>query len=304
MRGWRRPQPAHMGNMKTPSAAAFLPAGLAQPLKSAIAAEVVALFNDPSRGEAPLPRRPDGLFGPRSVAWRVHGDVTGMLVGGIAGLLLQMLHPAVLAGVWDHSNFRADMHGRLRRTARFIATTTYGGREEAETLLARIRRIHDRVQGTLPDGTPYAANDPDLLAWVHVTETTSFLKGYVRYAEPGMSGADQDRYFAEMARIGTALGADPVPRSRAEAQALLAAMRPRLRVDVRSREVARIVLTQPAPKPLAEPLQRLTMQAGIDLLPSWAARMHGLPNPGLGRPLVRAGTLGIARTLRWAFAGS
>ena len=56
--------------------------------------------------------------------------MTSMMVGGVAGLLLQMLHPAVLAGVWDHSNFRNDMHGRLRRTARFIALTTYGGRRK------------------------------------------------------------------------------------------------------------------------------------------------------------------------------
>ena len=225
-----------------------------------------------------------------------------MMVGGVAGLLLQMLHPAVLAGVWDHSNFRADMHGRLRRTARFIAMTTYGGREEAETSIARVRRIHDHVTGTLPDGTPYAANDPAMLAWVHVTEATSFLGAWVRYGEPRMSRADQDRYFAEMARVGSALGADPVPRTRLEAQAVMASMRAQLRVDARTREVARLVLNQPAQSRLAEPLQTLTLQAGVDLLPDWARRMHGLSDPLLARPLVRAGTLGIARTLRWAFA--
>jgi uncharacterized protein (DUF2236 family) len=279
----------------------LLPDIFARPIKQAIAGRVVALFNDPSRGETPVARRPDGLFGPRAVAWRVHGDVAAMMVGGIAGLLLQMLHPAVLAGVWDHSDFRADMHGRLRRTARFIALTTYGGRAEAEALLARIRRIHDRVQGVLPDGTPYAANDPALLAWVHVTETTSFLKAWVRYVEPGMPLAAQDRYFAEMAQIGEALGADPIPRTRAEARHLLEATRPHLRCDARTREVARLVLRQPAPNGMAEPLQALTMQAGVDLLPAWAARLHGLHNPVLRRPIIRAGTTGLARTLRWAF---
>src|SRR3984957_10793644 len=167
----------------------------AQPIKQAIARQVVALFNDRARGERPVKRRPDGLFGPQAVAWRVHGDVTSMMVGGVSGLLLQMLHPAVLAGVWDHSNFRSDMHGRLRRTARFIATTTYGSKEDAEAAIARIRGIHDRVRGTLPNGSAYSANDPALLAWVHVTEATSFLAAWVRYAEPGMSAADQDRYF-------------------------------------------------------------------------------------------------------------
>jgi uncharacterized protein (DUF2236 family) len=78
-------------------------------------------------------------------------------------------------------------------------------------------------------------------------------------------------------------------------------MRPQMLCDVRTREVARLVLTQSAPNLMAEPLQALTMQAGIDLLPGWARRMHGLPTPMLSRPLVRAGTLGMARTLRWAF---
>lgn len=120
-----------------------LPDLLFRPVKKAIAAEVVSLFNDRSRGERPVARRPDGLFGPQSVAWRVHGDVTSMMLGGIAGLLLQMLHPSVLAGVWDHSNFRADMQGRLRRTARFIALTTYGGQDEARAVIARVRGIHE-----------------------------------------------------------------------------------------------------------------------------------------------------------------
>ncbi len=152
----------------------------------------------------------------------------------------------------------------------------------------------------LPDGTPYAANDPAALAWVHVTETTSFLAAWIRYAEPGMPAADQDRYFAEMAVIAEALGAAPVPRSQAEARALIAATRPRLRCDARTREVARLVLNQRAANRGTEPLQALTLRAGIDLLPDWARRLHGLANPLLGRPLLRAGTFGVAQPLRWA----
>lgn len=272
-----------------------------QPLKQAIAANVVALFNDRSRGEKPVVRQADGLFGPRAVAWRVHGDVGSMMVGGMSGLLLQMLHPAVLAGVWDHSNFRTDMHGRLRRTARFIALTTYGERAEAEAVIARVRSIHDRVRGTLPDGAPYLANDPALLAWVHVTEATSFLDAWIRYAEPGMSRTDQDRYFAEMAQVASALGADPVPRTRLEARTLIRSTQPQLLCDNRTREVARFLLARPAQTKMVDSLMALTMQAAVDLLPDWAQRMHSLAAPTLSRPLVRAGTLGIARTLRWAF---
>lgn len=278
-----------------------LPGPLARLAKAAITAQVDALFNVGPSGKTPLPRRTHGLFGPGAVARRVHGDIMTMMVGGVTALLLQMLHPAVLAGVWDHSDFRNDMPGRLRRTARFIALTTFGGRTEAEAAIARVCRIHERVRGVLPDGTPYAANDPALLAWVHVTAVLSFLTAWVRYAERSMRTSDQDRYIAEMAIVATALGADPIPRSKLEAQRLVMAMRAQLRCDMRTREVARLVLAQQAADWIAQPVQMLTMQAAIDLLPVWARRMHGLRVPAFGIPLVRAGTFGVAQAMRWAF---
>ncbi len=272
------------------------------PLKQALAAEVVRIFNDPSKGERPVQRKPDGLFGPRSVAWKVHGDVVAMLVGGTASLLLQMLHPPVLAGVWDHSRFRDDMDGRLRRTARFIALTTYGGREEAEKAIARVRRIHGFVEGRLPDGTPYRANDPVLLHWVHLTECWAFLRAYVRYADPAMPVREQDRYFVEMAEVGRRLGGEGLPLSLREAEAQLRAGRPSLRFDGRTRVIQRLLLNQRPVTPASAPLQALVRQAGIDLMPAWARRMHGLEAPPLALPLVRAGTFGAARALRWAFS--
>lgn len=278
-----------------------LAAPLAQRVKRRIVGEVRAVFNDKTRGETPVVRSDQGLFATDSVVRRVHGDVTTMMVGGVAALLLQMLHPAVLAGVWDHSNFREDMQGRLRRTARFISVTSYGHRDEAEAAIARVRGIHERVGGFLPNGTPYRANEPRLLAWVHVTEASSFLHAWRRYGEPGMSGRDQDRYFAEFASVAQALGADPVPRSRVEAERLIAGMRAELVSDARTREVMGFLLSQRPESPAAEPIQAIAFQAAIDLLPAWARDLHGLPRPLLTRPLVRAGTLGIARTLRWAF---
>jgi uncharacterized protein (DUF2236 family) len=270
-------------------------------LKRSLMRQVRAVFNDSAKGETPVVRRPDGLFGPQAVAWRVHGDLVTMMVGGFTALLLQMLHPAVLAGVWDHSTFRGDMLGRLRRTARFIAVTGYDSHEAAEAAIARVREVHTRVHGTLPDGTPYAADDPRLLAWVHVTEAVSFLGAWIRYGEPGMSQADQNRYFAEFAIIAEALGADPVPRTRANAEALIADMRGELFADARTREVARMVLTQPAPNLAVKPIQDMIFQAAVDLLPDWAREMHGLPGPGLTTPAVRTGTRGMAATMRWVF---
>ncbi|MGR6330490.1 oxygenase MpaB family protein [Sphingomonas sp. XXL09] len=241
-----------------------------------------------------------GLFGPESAAWRVHGDFTAMMAGGVAALLLQMLHPGALAGVWDHSNFRRDMQGRLKRTAQFISGTTYGATETAERLIARVRSIHDRVAGTLPDGTPYSANDPALLTWVHVAEVAMFLAAYRRYREADFPGSEQDRYLGEVATIAERLGAVAVPRSRAEVDAYLRAVRPQLRVDHRTRKVARALLRQQPASLAMAPAQALLMEGGIALLPDWARTMHGLDRSPIHRPAVRAGVAGVGSVLRWA----
>ncbi|CAN5153753.1 hypothetical protein BH10PSE2_BH10PSE2_16730 [soil metagenome] len=272
-----------------------------EPIKVAIRRRINELFNDYERGERPALRRADALFATDSVAWRVNGDIVTMMIGGVSGLLLQMLHPAVLAGVWDHSDFRADMHGRLRRTAKFIAVTTYDHASAGQASIDKVRRIHDKLGGTLPDGTPYRVSDPALLAWVHVTETTSFLDAWVRYGDPSMSLADQDAYLFEMARIGRALGADPVPTNRAEADALIQSMRHRLKADARTREVAALVMRQKVGGLAEDRAAGLIMRTGADLLPDWARRMHGLPPASV---LAIAGARTMQRTLDWTYTGS
>ncbi len=277
-----------------------MPPPLLHPLRAAIRKRISDVFNDAEKGERPVMRRADALFPPDSVAWQVNGDVVTMMIGGVSGLLLQMLHPAVLAGVWDHSDFRADMHGRLRRTAKFIAVTTYDHGEAGQAAIDKVNRIHKKLGGTLPDGTAYRVSDPALLAWVHVTETISFLDAWVRYARPDMPLVEQDAYFDEMARIGQALGADPLPRSRAGAEALIQSYHPQLRADARTREVADMVMRQRIGSPAVDSAAGLIMQAGFDLLPGWAQAMHGR-RPPLPRPLVRTGALTTARFIRWAF---
>lgn len=121
------------------------------------------------------PKGEPGLFGPQSAIWQVHGDFTSMLCGGISALLLQMLHPLALAGVWDHSRFREDILGRLRRTSQFISATTFATTPDAERLIAKVQGIHQRIAGVDKDGTPYQASDPALLTWVHVAECSRFM---------------------------------------------------------------------------------------------------------------------------------
>lgn len=239
-----------------------------------------------------------GLFGPDAVCWRVHADFPAMLAGGVSALLLQALHPLALSGVWDHSTFRVDMQGRLGRTAQFIAGTTYGNRADAMRLIERVRRIHAGIRGTAPDGRPYAADDPALLTWVHVAEVSSFMAGYLRYVGP-LSAAEQDRYFAEEARIAALLGAPDVPASRAAIDAYLAAQRPFLVASERTHEVVRLVMSMPVPRRQLLPAVRVMTDAGVALLPAWAREMLRLDGASLRRPISLAAMRVLAPTMRW-----
>jgi len=272
------------------------------PVRRALVRQVRKTFNDQAKGEKPVPASDDALFSRGSVIRRVHGDVTSMMVGGIAALLTQMLHPKALAGVWDHSDVAEDQLGRLRRTARFIATTTYAQRDSALAAIEKVKAIHHRVSGTLPDGTPYRATDPWLLAWVHVAGAINFLDGWRRYGEPRMSLADQDRYFAESGEVARLLDANPVPQTRAAADQLIGEFRSELRADHRAREFRDLVLKAPAQSLAQAPVQAMIMGAAVDLMPDFARKLHGLSKPMLP-PMIRSATFGLASTIRWAFAG-
>lgn len=243
-------------------------------------------------------RDDQGLFGPGSVAWRVHGD-SAMLIGGLRALLLQTLHPLAMAGVSDHSDYRTDPWGRLHRTGRFIGSTTYGNTETAERTIAIVRAVHERVRGTAPDGRPYSANDPHLLLWVHVTEVDSFLAGYRRYGTGKLTDAEQDRYVAEMAEIAERLGAQDAPRSREELAGSLEMFRQECSLGRQARESIRFLLLPPVPL-AARGAYGLISAASIGLLPAWARSMLRLPvPPGLDSLAIRPAATVLTRTIGW-----
>ncbi|WDJ90382.1 DUF2236 domain-containing protein [Xanthomonas campestris] len=213
-----------------------------------------------------------GLFGPDSVTWRIHAEFPGMLAGGLCALMLQLLHPRALAGVYDHSNFRADLVGRLRRTTNFVAGTTYAPQAEAERLIARVRAIHSHIVGHTADGMPYRADDPALLTWVHVTEAYGFLQGYRRYCRD-VPAHIADRYYDEARRVAEGLGATDVPASEAQVAAYFAQVRGELRMDARSREVLDVLTSIQLPVPAARLSRGVFLGAGNALLPDWASDM-------------------------------
>jgi uncharacterized protein (DUF2236 family) len=218
-----------------------------------------------------------GLFGPGSVAWRVHADPT-MVIGGIRALLLQSLHPLAMAGVVEHTEYRDRLWERLRDTAQYVATTVFGTTAEAEAAAARVRGLHRHVHGIDPvTGLAYDANDPELLAWVHDVEVQSFLVAYRHFAG-GLSKLDADRYVDEMARAGALVGlpADAAPHSVAELDAQMEAFRPQLRATPGSRDVVRILLWPPLPL-LARPLWISLFAGAVATIPGDLRRMHPFP---------------------------
>ncbi len=269
------------------------------PLRNAILQQVRAAFNQGKVPENHTPPSDEALFVKDSPIRMVHADVTGMMIGGIRGLFLQMLHPAALQGVLDYSNFRKDAEGRFHRTAQFISVTTFGHRERAQEAIDRVNRIHTKITGTLPDGTPYSATDPRTLAWVHIAEASSFLEGYLRHARPDMPRAQQDEYYAQMAVIGRALHADPVPTNVTEANAILREFRQELTASKEAREIAQFVLAI-RPRGFPAALQQAIGAEAVLLLPPFARSMLGLSRPGLAAFPARATTWGLGKTLRWA----
>src|SRR5258706_455581 len=276
---------------------------LAKRVRSKLVAGITHLTSGgggPSLDYSSTPGDP-GLFGPDAVCWKVHADFTSMMAGGVSALLLQALHPLALAGVWDPSSFRTDILGRLRRTATFIAGTTYGNQHDALALIERVRQIHLDVTGIAPDGRPYRASDPALLTWVHVAEVSSFLTAHLRYVNPALPVEAQDRYFAETARIAELLGAVEIPRSRAEIEAYLVAMQVELETSSRTREVVKILMNAQPPSMAMRPAGALVLNAGVDLLPPWAQSMLGFDTfAGVRHALVRPGMKLVAPVMRWA----
>ena len=241
-------------------------------------------------------------FEPDSAIARVHGDAS-MFVGGIRALLLQTLHPAAMRAVSEHSGFRGDMLGRLARTSTFLAVTTFGHAEDAEAACSAVRRIHERVTGTMPDGTPYAASDPHLLRWVHVAEAHSFLLAHQTYGARPLDQAGRDEYVAQIAEIGRRLGVLDPPTTEAGLEEALASYRPELRGTPEAREAVRYVVLRPPIPLLARPAYAVLVAAAVGLMPAWSRLPLRLPLlPVTERTVVRALGGAATGTIRWAMS--
>lgn len=237
------------------------------------------------------PHGEPALTPPDSVSWIVFENPVSLFIGGITAVLLELAEPQVRSGVWDHTTFRTDPLKRMRRTGLAAMVTVYGARSQAERMIAGVRRMHDQVQGQTPDGTPYRANDPELLRWVHATAAYGFLEAYHTYVKP-LPPADRDQYYAEGAPVAQLYGAQNAPASEHELTALFQSMHPRLEPSPIIFEFLEIMHRLPL---LPGPLHFLNgplIRAAIHLLPSNIRQTLGLdhltaPHP-LGQRLIRS----------------
>ncbi len=229
-----------------------------------------------------VPDRPqdDGFFGPGSVTWRLAADLSAP-VAGLRSVLVQALHPLAMAGVDQHSDWRADPVGRLAATSAYLATLTYGDRAAASQVARRVRAIHEHVRGTdTVTGRPYAAADPALLLWVHVALVDSVLVAARMFGTPP-AAADADAYVREMAVSAELLGVpgEIIPASVSAVAEYLDQVRPELRCTPAAAESMGYLLD---PAGMGEEIAELWQDlrdAALATLPGWARDLYGYPDP-------------------------
>lgn len=231
--------------------------------------------------ERAVPERPAdvGLFGPRSLVWRVHRDRTFPLAG-MRSLMVQALHPLAMAGVAQHSDWRRDPFGRLAATSGYVLSVTYGDTAAANAAAARVRAVHTHVRGT--DGVTglgYSAEDPELLLWVHAGMVDSIVHVVQRYGR-GLDAVEADRYVAEMVPFAEIVGvpAEQVPTSVQEVREYIESV-DLLQATPAARDAIGVVLDPPD---LSEDLRELWHELGqvaIGTLPGWARSMYGFAEP-------------------------
>src|SRR5215469_6853175 len=195
-------------------------------------------------------REDEGLFGPGSVTWRVMSNRI-MWVAIVRALYLQALHPRVIRGTLQNAatiTQPVDAWARLRRTLTFIEARTFGTTAEAERAGLRVRKIHQVLTGTDPDGTRYRVDEPELLLWVHCGEVAS-CADVARRGRLPFSAADLDAFVAEQRASAELIGIDRslAPASMADLDAYYEEIRPRLYAGEDARQALRVIVRPPVP---------------------------------------------------------
>ena len=233
-----------------------------------------------------------GLFEPGDAPWVVHRDF-GTLVGGVRALLMQALHPGSLAGVAQHSRYEQDALGRLSGTIRWLTVTTFGSFEAIAGEASRVNRLHERVKGQYvnkSETVSYRAADSDLLLWVHIAFTESFLVAHNTF---GSNPVDPDEYVEQWGRSAEPLGLTETPKTFAELERQLASF-DCLRADDLTKRVVSFIKYPPLPRSV-RPAYKLLFAAAVISLNDEFREMLGLKKPNR---LVIPATRLLLRSIR------
>ena len=266
--------------------------------------EVVGRHDDPAMYGGPA-GDPGLVGGPDSMSWEVNGHLPSVLAAGLGAIVMEVLHPSVMDGVFTQSSYRTQPTRRAQETLGYVLRTTFGNTEAATALVGRVKRIHSRVGGTRADGVAYQALDPDLVAWVHTCIPWAIMTAYDRYARP-LSTAEKDRYLREQALVGRMGGAEWVPESVAELDAYVERMRPLMAMNEQTRSFIGFMVGDTEGEFRVGRRQqlerRLALAASMALMPAWAQHLTGtyLPAPVrrlYGEPSTRL----QGRVVAWAY---
>jgi len=242
-----------------------------------------------------------GLYLPHDAPWVVHGDVA-TLIGGIRALLMQALHPGSLTGVEQHSRYEHDPLGRLAGTTRWLTIATFGSAEALEAESTRVNRMHDHVKGQYVTGAgvtkDYKAADPDLLAWVHIAFTDSFLTTHELFGEEKIPGG-ADEYVSQWSKSVVPLGLTNAPMSRAELKAEIKRYKDEgiLSTNETTKQVVEFIRKPPLSRAALIAYDRM-FDGAVASIPADLQEMLGLK----GKSLNVAGpiTRGLLRAMRLA----
>jgi uncharacterized protein (DUF2236 family) len=223
--------------------------------------------------------------GPDSLSWELNGDLGTIAVAGTAAILMEVLHPSVMAGVYTQSSYRTDPLRRARNTLGYVLRTTFGSTRAATRVIESVKSVHARISGTRADGVAYRALDPELIGWVHTSIPWMIMTAYDRYRRP-LATTEKDRYLREQALIGRMGGADWVPESVAELDAYVERMRPQMALTEQTVSFMDFLAGQTDDFPVSrrERFDRwVGIRASMSLAPEWAQRLTGTHVPAVAQ---------------------
>jgi len=235
------------------------------------------------------PRGEPAYAEPGSVSWRVFANPVALAIGGVCAVLLEFADRRIRSGVWDHSTFPTDPIGRGQRTGMAAQIGVFGPRSAAEDVIARITRMHAKVEGEAPDGTPYRALDAELLNWVAATASYGFVMAYHRFVR-ALGAEEADRFFVEAIPVGRLYGAADLPASLAEFERMCDARIAGFEPHPINLEFLAIVGSTKAVPGVPDWLKRELANAAIAILPPAVRRVLEL---GDAYDLSRSGRLAI-----------